>query len=58
MSHSAEKHDSPEFAEKRQRQAAWNDKVQHQELSVAEINRAASLIPAGSSIKVLGWPSL
>ena len=58
MRNQAEKHDSREFAEKRKREAAWNDQVKRQQLSVAEINRAASMIPAGASIKVLGWPSL
>jgi hypothetical protein len=44
-------------ASKRQRQAAWEERCDRLGLSVAERNRAASIIPAGVPIKVLRWPS-
>lgn len=48
----------PAFADKQMRQAAWNVQVKCQGLSVAQAKRAASIIPQGASIKVLGWPRL
>jgi len=49
---------SEAFASKRRRQAAWNKACKSAGLSSQEINRAASIIPPGASIKVLSWPSL
>jgi hypothetical protein len=48
----------PAIASKRDRQAAWSDRCKASGLSPEQSNRAASIIPPGSSIKVLGWPSL
>jgi len=46
------------FADKRRRQIAWNKHCHDNKLSVEQSNRAASIIPAGVSVKVLAWPSL
>ena len=58
MSPSQPKPPSDSFADKRRRQAEWEKYCDDKQLSVAQRNRAASIIPPGASIKVLAWPSL
>lgn len=52
------KQSSSSNASKLVRQAQWAEACKVNGLSVAQSNRAASIIPAGASIKVLSWPSL